>query len=49
MSSSKNISNAMSPVIDSHKDSRRELSSIFNGDFDCKQLKIATPYVDSIL
>jgi len=45
----KNMSNAVTPVIDSHTDERRTLSSVFNGDFDAKQLKIATPYVDAIL
>jgi len=45
----KNVSNAVSSVVDSHTDERRTLSSVFNGDFDAKQLKIATPYVDAIL
>lgn len=43
------IANAMSPDVDSHKDTRRELLSVFNWDFDAKQLKIAMPYSDAVL
>lgn len=44
-----NLQKALHPAVDKHSDDRRDLISIFNGDFVAKQLKFATMHKEAIL
>jgi hypothetical protein len=45
----KNLENTLTPAVDHHSDERRDLVTIFNGDFIAKQLKIAMIKTDAPL